>query len=624
MDAPRSEGVPGGGRVRSRAHAGPLARLSSVAVVVALGVGAGGTAAASAQAARGSAASVRGGFATYALPVGDDFSWILPLENAANYYAYEEGIGGTMWRPLYFAGTGSHTGIDYHLSIGKPPVYSNGDRTVTIDLNPGYSWSDGVKVTTTDVKFFFQLYGAGKATLGNYVPGEMPDDIASVSYPSPDEFVLHLKRAYNPTWFTGNQLTWIYPLPAQAWDRTCATCAAGSAAATPAGAKAVFKFLFSQSKSLATYATNPLWKTVDGPFVLSAFNPVTYAATFSRNTKYTGPTPPHLAGYRILSFTTGTAELDALRSGSITFGYLPFGSLGEASYFESHGYTVKPWHVFAQGAVELNFSSTTWGPLVKQLYIRQALQHLVNEQLYISRTLNGYGLPTYGPVEDYPGSDYVSPTLRKDPYPYDPAAATSLLAEHGWVAGAGGVDVCGRAGTGAHDCGPGIPKGKALSFLFLYETGTTSFFEQVSAFQSAAHKVGIGMTLDGQTLTTMDSIAGVCPSSPCNWGLVGYSLYYWGFGQYTLVPTASGEFAKGNYYGGGYDSPTAQRLIRATRDVAGLRSLYADENFLSKDVPALWWPAADNQIVVVKDGLGGWQHLNPYQNDLPEMWYFKR
>lgn len=564
------------------------------------------------------------GIATYALPVGDDFSWILPLENAANYYDYEEGIVGTMWRPLYFAGDGSRTGIDYHLSIGKKPDYSDGDRTVTVKMTKDYTWSDGAKVTSEDVKFFFQLYAAGKSTLGNYIPGEMPDDVASVSYPGPYEFVLHLKRAYNPTWFTGNQLTWIYPLPAQTWDKTCTACAAGKAATTPSGAKAVFKYLFTQSKKLPTYATNPLWKTVDGPFVISSFDAVTYAASFTANSKYTGPTPPRLAGYDIRSYTTGTAELDALRSGTITFGYLPFGSLSETSYFESRGYTVKAWHVFAQGAIELNYTNKTWAPLFEQLYIRKALQHLVDEQLYISHTMDGYGLPTYGPVEDYPGSNYVSPALKKDPYPYDLAAAKSLLVDHGWAAGPGGVDVCRHPGTGAHDCGAGIAKGKQLSLLFLYESGTTSLLEQVSAFQSAAKHVGIGVTLDGQTLTTLDSVAGTCPTSPCNWALAGYSLYFWGFGQYTIVPTAAQEFGAGNYYGGGYDDPTAQHLIVEAREVPGLSSLYADEDYLSKNVPALWWPAADNQIVVVKDALKGWQHLNPYQDYLPAAWYLAK
>jgi peptide/nickel transport system substrate-binding protein len=585
----------------------------------------GGPAGASGASAASAHAKTAGNVATYALPVGDDFSWILPFETAGNYYAYEEGIVGTMWRPLYFAGNGSHTGIDYHLSIGKEPVYSDGNKTVTVLMNPDYTWSDGTKVTSADVKFYFQLLAAGKATLGNYVQGELPDNVASISYPGPYEFVLHLDHSYNPTWFTGNQLTWIYPLPAQAWDKSCTTCPVGNDATTPAGAKAVFAYLFKQSADLRGYASNPLWKTVDGPFVISTFDPVTYDASFRANPKYTGPTRPRLAGYKIDSFTTGTTELDALRSGSITFGYLPFGSLSEASYFKSHGYTVKPWGVFAEGAVELNYTSKTWGPLVSQLYVRQALQHLVDEPLYISRTLDGYGLPTYGPVEDYPGSDYVSPALRKDPYPYDPGAARKLLTEHGWAPGPGGIDVCAHPGTGRHDCGRGISKREQLSLLFLYETGTTSFSAQVSAFESAAKSVGIGITLDGQTLTTMDSIAGTCPSSPpCNWALAGYSLFFWGYGQYTVVPTGSGEFAAGAYDGGGYSNPTAQRLLRAAREVPGSKSLFADEDFLSKDVAALWWPAADNQVVVVKDDLKGWKQLSPYQNYLPSSWYFSK
>lgn len=611
---------------RVRVLAGALFATGFLVGVLPVGAGAAGARVTASRAtAPATATAVDGGVATYALPVGDDFSWILPLENAANYYEYEEGIVDEMWRPLYFAGDGSRTGIDYHLSVGEQPVYSDGDRTVTIRLNPAYTWSDGTPVTSADVKFYFQLATAGKTTLGNYVPGELPDDVTSVTYPSSSEFVLHLDRAYNPAWFTGNQLTWIYALPVQAWDKTCTTCADGTAATTTSGAKAVMKYLFAQSGDLRTYATNPLWKTVDGPWTLSAFNPVTYGASFVRNVHYTGPTKPRLDGYDIASFTTGTAELDALRSGGITFGYLPFGSLGEAAYFKSHGYVIRPWHVFAQGAVELDYSSKTWGPLVRQLYLRQALQHLVNQQEYIARTLDGYGLPTYGPVEDYPGSRYVSPGLRHDPYPYDPAAAGQLLAEHGWVAGAGGIDVCRRAGSGPNDCGAGIAKGRQLDLQFLYETGTTAFFAQVSAFQTAAKSVGIGITLDGQTLNTMDSIAGVCPSDPpCDWGLAGYSLYFWGFGQYTLVPTGSDEFAIGNTYGGGYDSATAQRLIDAARDQPGLSPLYAAEDYLSKQVAALWWPAADNQIVVVKDTLAGWQQLNPYQNYFPTAWYFTR
>ncbi|MHB1554635.1 MAG: ABC transporter substrate-binding protein, partial [Acidimicrobiales bacterium] len=508
---------------------------------------------------------------------------------------------------------------------GKPPVYSNHDTTVTVTMKTNFKWSTGATVTSNDVRFFFQLMDAGKKKLGNYLPGLMPTDIKSVAYPSPTTFVLHLERSYNPTWFTGNQLTWIYPLPVQAWDRTSATSPAGSAASTPAGAKRVFTFLFKQAKDLGTYSTNPLWKTVDGPFVISNYNPVTHEAQFATNSRYTGPTKPRIAGYKVYSFTTGTTELDALRSGTITFGYIPFGDLKEASYFKSHGFTIKAWPVFYNEVVELGFTSKTWGPLVKQLYIRQALQHLVTENLYIKRTMDGYGLPDYGTVADYPGSKYVSPGIKKDPYPFNPHLAAKLLEAHGWAKGPGGVDVCKRPGTGSSACGKGISKGKKLSFKFMYSTGTTAFFAQVSAFRTAAKSAGIGINLDGQTETTMFSIGGVCPSTPpCNWGLLAYAGFMWDYGQYQLVPSGTNEWGKGNFWGGGYYTPKAQKLLTAVDTTPGLKPLYADENYLSKNLASLWWPLEDYEVVAVKKTLSGWQHLNPYANYVPQTWYFTK
>ncbi len=564
-----------------------------------------------------------GGIASYSLPVGEIFTWILPLENETAYEDWDSNIEGSMWLPLYFAGTGSKTGIDNKLSIGNPPVYSDGNTTVTVSLKSSFTWSTGAKVTSADVKFFFELIEAGKHKLGNYLPGLLPDDVKSITYPNSSTFVLHLIHAYNPTWFTGNQLTWIYPLPAQSWDRTCATCPVGSAASTPAGAKQVFTFLFSQSSKRGTYSSNPIWKIVDGPWVVSSYDQVTHTASFLANKHYTGPTKPRLAGYKVYSYTTETAELDALRSGVITFGYLPTSSLHEASYFKSHGYVVKAWPVFYNEVVELGYTSKTWGALVKQLYIRKALQHLITEDLYIKRTMGGYGIPDYGPVADYPGSSYVSSGIRKDPDPYDPKASVKLLTSHGWAKGSDGIDVCKRSGTGSSDCGAGIKKGQKLSLSFMYATGTTSFFQEVSAFQAAARTVGIDITLNGQTETTMFSIGGVCPTTPpCKYGLLAYAGFMWDYGQYQLVPSGTNEWGKGNFWGGGYYTAKAQQLITAAETTGGVKSLYAVENYLSKDLASLWWPLGDYEVVVAKKGLSGWQHLNPYANFDPQTWYF--
>lgn len=591
--------------------------LVSLLASVCTAVGAGGAASGANR-----ASSSHG--ATYALQTGEVFSWMLPLENEVNYQVYDANIELGMWLPLYAAGKGSKTGIDYGRSIGKPPVYSDGNKTVTVTLRTGFSWSDGTKVTTADIKFFFELFTAGKTTLGEYIPGEMPDDIKSVTYPTPYQFVLHLKRAYNPLWFTGDQLTWIIPLPAQAWDKTCTTCPVGNTATTASGAKKVFDYLFGQSKRLRTYSTNPLWKTVDGPWIIRTYSPITHDATFARNTAYTGPTTPQLASYKVDSFATGTAELDALRSGSVTFGYVPLSDLKEVDYFKGHGFTVKPWKFFYNEAIEFGYTSKTWGPLVQQLYIRQALEHLITQTLYITRTLGGYGLPDYGPVANYPNSKYVSSAIRKNFYPYNPHTAAKLLKTHGWVEGPNGIDVCKHPGTSPHDCGKGIPKNKQLSFLFYYETGTTSFFAQVSGFQSAAKKVGIGITLQGQTLTTMYSVAGVCPNTgPCKWGLAGYAGYLWPYSYNTIVPTGKNEFGLGNFWAGGYSDSKAQSLITAADHGAGVKPLYRVEKYLAKDVASLWWPLED-EVVVVRKNLKGWEHLSPYGTIVPSRWHVSK
>jgi peptide/nickel transport system substrate-binding protein len=615
-------------RVRLVSRLG-AASASAALLLSVLGAGAGpglssGIAAASQRHAK-TPKIVTGGTASYSLLPGDVFTWIIPIESQQAYEPYQTNIEDETYLPLFWFGNGSNTGINYKLSIANPPIWSNGDKTVTIHMKNTFKWSTGTPVTSSDVKFFFEMLEAGKTQIGNYLPGLMPDNLASVTYPDSYTVVLHLKKAYNPLWFNGNQLGWIYPLPVQAWDKTSPP-AHGSIAnsSSPAGAKSVFSFMFTQAKDRSTYSTNPMWKVVDGPFVISSYDPVTHAATFARNSNYSGATKPHLASYSVYSFTTGTAELNALRSGKITFGYVPFSELSQVSYFKSRGYTVKSWPIFYDEVVEFSYTSKTWAPLARQLYIRQALQHLITQNLFIKQTLGGYGLQDYGPVALFPKSSYVAPAIKRDPYPYDPSAAAHLLASHGWAKGSGGYLVCKRPGTGSSECGKGIPKGRKLTFLYMYSTGTTAFFAQVSAFRTAAKKVGIDLRLDGQTVTTMYSIAGVCPTSPCKWGMAGYAGWFWNYGQYELLPVGEDEFGKGNYWGGGYFTAKAQKLITEAETKPGTKSLYADETYLSKQVPSLWWPLSDWEVATVKKTLSGWQHLNPYANYMPQTWYLTK
>lgn len=287
------------------------------------------------------------------------------------------------------------------------------------------------------------------------------------------------------------------------------------------------------------------------------------------------------------------------------------------------GFVLKPWNnAYYNEDIELGYTNPTYGPLVRQLYIRQALQHLVNEQLYINTSLHGFGVADYGIAPVAPASIYTAPALRNDPYPYSISAAESLLRAHGWVKNSSGVDVCERPGAASSECGAGIAKGRALSLLFMYSTESPSFLAQVEAFDAAAKQAGVGITLNGQTTTTMFSIAGVCPPGPCKWGMAGYSGFLWDFGQYVVYPNGDQQFGKGNYWAGGYYSPAAQRLITAAEVSPGLNDLYQAESYISKDVASLWWPLPDQYILLVKNTLQGWAPLDPYVDQLPSLWYY--
>ncbi len=596
---------------------GRLGLLGLIAAVALLLAACGSTTAQSTP----EASVVRGGTATYALQATDSFSWMLPFESSANEEPWELATDEGMWRPLYFEGQGDKPVINYGLSFAYPPVYSDHDTTVTIRLKHEM-WSDGVPVTTSDVRFGLELYEAGEDQIATFVPGELPQNVASIDYVSPTELVLHLDRSYSQQWFTDNQLVDLIPLPRQVWDKTCGSCAVGHDASTPAGAKKVFTFLYDQSKQLATYATNRLWQVVDGPWHLTGYDPTTGRTTLSVNRAYTGAEKPHLDKVILETFTSDTAEVGALRDGAIDYGWIPFTDLGLRHYFETHGFTVAPWAPDYFEEAELGYTGA-YAKFVRQLYIRQALQHLVDEPLYLKTTLDGLGQLTYGPAPNIPGDVWASAEEKTDPDPYSLGAARALLASHGWRKGSKGYLVCERPGPRASECGSGIARGTELALLMNYSTGSASTQGQAGAFQTAARGVGIDLELAPESAETMYSIDGVCPSSPpCDFAIALYPLWFTNYGDMSIYPTAGFAVGKGVFFGGGYDSPTYEHLLGLAQTHSGVQYVHATENYLSRNLAALWFPTGDNQISVVKDTLRGWRPQQVFGDWRASRWYF--
>jgi len=568
---------------------------------------------------------VNGGTATVALSPGSTFSWILPMLNTNNAIGanieYSEYL---MWRPLYWFGSPNSVGLNLKYSMADAAVVkaSGGNTTATVQLKP-WHWSDGKPVTTRDVEFWFNLLKAEKANWWGYTVGQFPDNVTSFKILSLSRFSMTFKGTYSSTWLY-NELGQIIPIPQQSWDKTSATGAIGNYDTTPSGAADVYKFLAAANGQTSTYATNPLWQVVDGPWKITSYAPSTGDATYVRNMKYNGPATGSLHELKVLSYTSDTAEFDSLLSaGGIDYGYIPYNDAAQVSRVTSDGYKVEAWPTWGITYINLNFQNAAAAPIFNQLYIRQAMQELINQAGYISSFLQGYGNATYGPVPLVPASKYVSAAEKSNPYPYNPANAEKLLREHGWKIVPHGADVCQKAGSGNTDCGAGITAGEHLSLKFLYSTGTQGVNEEVAALQSAYSQAGIQLTLSTDTFNNVISETFPCTNahaSSC------WQMSYYGQGWYFDPgyddPDGSTLFHTGGVSNGGsYSDPTADADMNALTS-GSYPALYKYQDYLAKQLPVLWMPQFDSQISAVNSKLQGVYPQDPDSNIYPENWYF--
>jgi len=438
-----------------------------------------------------------------------------------------------------------------------------------------------------------------------------------------------MDQAYNPNWFLYNELSQVTPMPA-AWDRTAS--GPSSCATTVKDCTAVWSYLTGQASHLSSYASNPLWQIVDGPWRLSQFNASGYVVMVP-NKSYSGPVKPKLAAFEQLPFTTDAAEYNVLRSPSsgskIDVGYLPNQDAPPVQSGQAvganplSGYTLAPIYPWGIDYYAMNFQSTVsdHAAVFKQLYFREAMAYLMNQEAIIKGPLRGYGTVTVGPVAATPATSWLSAQGRAgDPFPYNPGKAKSLLTSHGWTVVPNGVTTC----TDPASCGPGIAKGTALTFNFLYESGVTWVQSEMVQLQSNASQVGIKLNLVPKPFAQVISVAGgncVVTKSPCTWDMAN-----WGFGwsfSPDYLPTGEELFMCGAVSNsGGYCDKTNDSMISQTLTSPNLQYMYQWQDYLAPQLPVEYQPNAAYTLTEVADNLKGVLPQSPTLSITPEYWYF--
>ncbi len=571
---------------------------------------------------------VSGGTATFAELPATPPDYIFPFTSRPYLSAANIGLFQfLMYRPLYWFGTGSQPTLNLSLSLADYPAFDG--RNVTITLKH-YMWSNGQPVTAQNVMFWLNMEQAvGDVDYGAYT-GFPDSEVSSMKAVSPTTVVLTLAKAYDPTWVVYNDLSQITPMP-EAWDRTasgpsrCSTLVSDCAA--------VYKYLDAQSKNLSGYASSPLWRIVDGPWKLTAFNPDGHA-TFVPNKSYSGPVKPKLSAFEELPFTTAAAEYNVLRlqtpGHKVDVGYIPAEDLPAKPASAAvgtnplQGYTLAPWYRWGISYYTMNEQDSIGdhGAIIRQLYFRQAMAYLMNEQAVIQGPLKGYAFPTAGPVASQPVTRWLSPQLKAagDPFPYSPPKARSLLARHGWAVTPGGTATCANPGL----CGPGISKGSPLSFTFSYASGYSWIQAELTRLQSSAAALGIKLSLKPEPYNTVVAQSAsncVVARIPCNWDMADWGLG-WSFYP-DLEPTGEELFSCGAIANSsGYCDKADDAMINQTLTSSNLSYMYGWENYLQTKLPYQWQPDAPYQITEVASNLRGVLPQQPTLTITPESWYF--
>jgi peptide/nickel transport system substrate-binding protein len=601
-------------------------RLAAVTALAAVAVAAAGCSGGSAGTSNGK--RIKGGTVTMGMLSGTQPNYIFPFRSLTYFSVYNaQYFQYLMYRPLYvFGNNGQSVTANYALSPADAPVYSDGGKTVVMNLK-GWKWSNGETMDAKDVVFWLHMMYAELSNWGGASPGGIPTNISSMSITGANQVTLHLTKAYSTLWYTYNELSQITPMP-MAWDITKAGAAPGSGGCTTDSAadhwakcKAVYSFLAAQSKDASTYATSPIWSVVDGPFKLTAFSP-NGNDTFAVNRKYSGSPKPSISTLKYVPYTSDTTQYTALKTGQTDIGqiatqYLPLktgsSAVPSTNPLGAASYQLEPFYIFGFDYYVINWHNPTYGPVFKQLYFRQALEYLVDQPAIATKIYQGYGYPTTGAVPTLPANKWI-PTVQRGngPYPFSISKAKSLLTSHGWTE-VSGVMTC----TDPAKCGPGVAKGVKLNLNLIFTSGDDAFTQEVAIYKSDAARAGINLSVAAQSFNTI--ISETVPSSH-TWEMGMYGGWSYGLAP---EPTGGQLFVTGaGANGGSYSDPTMNKLISESETSSSLSVFHNYAAYAAQQLPFIYMPG-DYYIMAVKSNLHG-VAFNPLFWIFPEYWYFTK
>ncbi|MCL5115906.1 MAG: peptide ABC transporter substrate-binding protein, partial [Firmicutes bacterium] len=554
--------------------------------LLAAGCGANSTAGSSSQ-------PQAGGTAVIALPEQTSPNWFFPLMSLSADSTLNGQIVDLSYMPLLYYGQNGQLSHTY--GISSDVTYNKAGTQFTVHLNPKWHWSNGKPVTAADVIFAYDIMKAGSNPNVNYAwgyagqgSGGLPTDWKSVQAKGPDTVVITTTQPVNQQWFIRNGIGQIYPIPKSVWDKY------------PNNMKAEMSFINRVSNS----PSNPVYHVVDGAWKFQSMA-ANQDWTFVPNAQFDG----HKALLNKLVFqyeTSASAEFEALKSGTVNYGYLPTSLLGDTKQLPNDVLT--PEYSLGFNYIQLNMNPSAPGGIGKafdELAVRQALQMGVDQAGIIKTILHGYGAVDDTTLASNPSDPFLDPQLATQPYPYNPTKGRQILEKAGW-----------RMVNGVM-----TKNGIKLEFTMYAASGSNSYNNIDQLLQQDWAKEGIVAHIAYQPFDTVISYG---TSDASKWQVLNWNG---GWGYTSGYPSGGNLFLTGAAENsGGYSSSTMDSLINATYKPSPyqqtLQNMYAYEDFAAKQLPSvIYIPQIPTYTVHAKNlhnsiktfnQIGGWIFPNEW------------
>lgn len=452
--------------------------------------------------------------------------------------------------------------IDWLRSLASS-VTTTDDTVFTVTLRP-WHWSDGAAVSSADVAYTFSLIQRYGTDWPGYGQGGLPGIVQAVRVLGPTQVQFVLRHAVNPTWFIYNALGNIQPLPQHVWGK------------------------YTLDQMFQLQSTPSFFSVVDGPLKIQSLA-IGLDAVFVPNPAYDGP-KMHFSRL-VFKFLEGDgAAIEGVEAGDTDAAMLPPTLWASVRDYPGLHVEVLRQSDFAN-VLLLNFRNPQVA-FFGDVRVRQAMEAAIDQETMIALLFHGAGNPAYGPVPaDL--SAFLPPATQ--PAGYDPAGARKLLREAGYQPGADGIMQ---------------KNGRRLSFVYLEAAGSDAMGEMDEFLQADLRAVGIEMKI-----RTMDfnQMLALMSAAPTGWQAAGVGM------PALPYPSGEGQFFSGagqNF--GGYSDATMDKLIDASVNKPGLDGLFAYENYVSAQLPVIFFAGA-KPVVVVNDRLHGMaQFVDPAGQFAPD------